>query len=290
MISLDEFIKDKAGCYSIESGFAVWEVKNSEFLANLDIPEVHIQLFIMRGSIDAVIDDNDVVLRSDSLIDILHGRMSIKKASLDISAIFIFTTEAFVTNLMNTKPPFSVEYIMQIIEQPVLLLNHNQSMVMRERLELVMEFFRTPTHYHQTEMLKCALWMVYLEMSNIFMHQCDDAIGPTETDRKRALFMKFVKMLPLYVRSARSVGFYASKLCVSCQYLERVIKALSGQTAFQWIQRSLIGEVNQQLKDTDKPIQQIADEFGFPDQATFTKYYKRSSDLTPSEYRNRNIV
>jgi AraC family transcriptional activator of pobA len=127
-------------------------------------------------------------------------------------------------------------------------------------------------------------------MSNIFMHQKNDVRLVSETDRKRYLFMRFVKQLPLHVREERGVGFYASELCVSCQYLERIVKMISGQTASQWISRVLIGEVNHQLKETEKSMQQIADEFGFPDQASFTKYYKRNLKMTPSEYRSKNLL
>jgi AraC family transcriptional activator of pobA len=290
-MDLDEFIKDKAGCYSIESGFAVWEVKNNEFLRNVDIPEVHLQLLVIRGKINAAINDShNITILADSLVDILHDKLFIKDASDDIHAVLIFTTETFVINMMNNKPPFPLDYVMRILEQPVFLLNHNQSLVIRERIELVLKLFRDTTHFHQSEMLKCALWMVYLEMANIFRHQNEDTDSSSETDRKRVLFMKFVRMLPSNIRKERSIAFYASSLCVSCQYLERVIKALSGETAYQWLQRTLIGEVNQELKETDKSIQQIASDFDFPDQASFTKYYKRNVKITPSEYRRKNMV
>jgi AraC family transcriptional activator of pobA len=289
-MNLDEFTKDKIGCYSVETGIAVWEVENSKYLHNIDIPEVHIQLFIARGNLDAMIDNQRVTLYNDSIIDILHSTLSIKSASDDIVAIFIFTTETFISNFMNNKPPFPIEYIMQMIEQPVLVLNHNQSVTIHQRLNLVLSLSKDNTHHYQSEMLKCALWMVYLEMSNIFMHLNDDSDDFSESDHKHALFMNFVKKLPLHVKEERSIGYYASELCVSCQYLERVVKTISGQTAYQWIQRTLIGEVNHQLKETNLSMQQIADHFGFPDQATFTKYYKRNTGKTPTEFRNKNIV
>jgi AraC-like DNA-binding protein len=253
---------------------------------------VHIQLFVIDGYIKAEIDSKKVTLVSDSLTDILQGRMSLKvlEASDDISAIIIMLSEGFLANLINNKPPFPIEYVMQVMQWPVLLLTHEQSIVMRQRLDLLISFFKDETHYHQMEMLKCALWMVYMEMSNIFMHQKNDVRLVSETDRKRYLFMRFVKQLPLHVREERGVGFYASELCVSCQYLERIVKMISGQTASQWISRVLIGEVNHQLKETEKSMQQIADEFGFPDQASFTKYYKRNLKMTPSEYRSKNLL
>src|SRR5574344_2534232 len=133
-MEFDEFVKDKAGCYSIDSGLAVWKVKNSEFLRNLEMPEIHIQMFIIRGRINAVIDNNNVILESESIIDILHSPSYINNASDNISVIFIFTTEAFLSNLIKNKPPFPIEYVMQKFEQPMLLLTHGQSVVIQERL------------------------------------------------------------------------------------------------------------------------------------------------------------
>jgi AraC-like DNA-binding protein len=47
-------------------------------------------------------------------------------------------------------------------------------------------------------------------------------------------------------------------------------------------------ETSALLKDTDKTIQQISDEYGFPDQSTFTKYYKHYSGKTPGAFRKKN--
>lgn len=288
-MDFDEFIKERTGCSSIVPGFAVWEVDNSDYLLNVDFPEMHIQLFIERGTMSVLIDNQKTFLLSNSIVDILHSRMFVTKASDDISAIFILTTETFVSNFINNKPPFSINYIMEMLEHPVLLLNQGQSATMKERLKLLLNLFGLRSHYHQYEMVKCALWMVYLEMSNIFMHQKEDENNSSETDSKRMLFMKFVKLIPLYIKNEHSIGFYASKLCVSCQYLERVVKMISGQTAYQWIQRTLIGEVNHELKESEKSIQQISNEYGFPDQATFAKYYKRNTTMTPVGFRNKNL-
>jgi AraC family transcriptional activator of pobA len=263
-MTLDDFLKDKAGCYALEEGFAVWEVKNQAFLHQLDMPDVHILTFVIRGRIDALIDNAKVSLFADSVTDCLQAKFFITDATENISVVFVFTTEIFLSNLIKNKPPFPVEYVMQVRQQPVLLLSHAQSVILRKRTDLLLEIFGYKDHFHQNEILKCALWMLFLEISNIFMHQNDDVTPTSEIDRKRVLFMKFVKMLPLHVKSERSIGFYADQMCISAQYLERVVKNISNQTAYQWIQRTLIGEINNRLKESLAPMQQIAEEFGFP--------------------------
>ena len=48
-----------------------------------------------------------------------------------------------------------------------------------------------------------------------------------------------------------------------------------------------MGNICKQLKENNHNLQQIANEFGFADQATFTKYFKRNMGCTPKEYREK---
>jgi AraC-like DNA-binding protein len=102
--------------------------------------------------------------------------------------------------------------------------------------------------------------------------------------------MQFMALLSQHAKDEHSVGFYASALCVTPQYLARIVKQLSGHTVLQWIQKTLLGEVNKLLQNTKLSIQQISDDFGFPDQATFSKFYKRGMGMPPTEYRMRNLI
>jgi AraC-like DNA-binding protein len=110
------------------------------------------------------------------------------------------------------------------------------------------------------------------------------------SDTKKILLMRFMGKLETSINKNRSVGYYASELCVSSQYLERVVKALSKHSAKEWIQQVMISQVNKKLLETNYPIQQLANEFGFIDQQTFTKYYRRIMKVTPTEYRKKAMI
>lgn|GEM_PF-2040412 len=65
-----------------------------------------------------------------------------------------------------------------------------------------------------------------------------------------------------------------------------LVKQNSGVTAYGFIEKHLIGETLRELRETDKSIVQIAEEYNFADPATFTKFFKRNIKITPSAYRN----
>lgn len=87
------------------------------------------------------------------------------------------------------------------------------------------------------------------------------------------------------IREQHSVAWYASQLCVTPQYLNRAVKSTSQKTVSDHICTTLIGTIAEELENTENPISQIALDFHFPDLATLTKFFKRQTGMTPTEYR-----
>lgn len=83
------------------------------------------------------------------------------------------------------------------------------------------------------------------------------------------------------------VSFYASELCISQQYLNRIIKGQTEKTASEWICNSLVGEIAKMLEFTNNSMQQIAIELNFPDQATLSKFFKHQTGYSLTEYRKK---
>ena len=68
-------------------------------------------------------------------------------------------------------------------------------------------------------------------------------------------------------------------------YLNNIIRKASGQTMSQWINHFLITEAKAALTYDNKSILDISEELGFPNQAFFTKFFKRHTGQTPSEFK-----
>ena len=81
------------------------------------------------------------------------------------------------------------------------------------------------------------------------------------------------------------MAFYADKMCLTDRYLGTVVKAVSGQTGKEWIDRALITSAKVLLKHSDKSIAQIAEELDFLTVSFFCKYFKRLTQITPNQFR-----
>lgn len=99
------------------------------------------------------------------------------------------------------------------------------------------------------------------------------------------LDLRFREAVGKFCKAERSVQFYADYLHLHPKYLSQVISRETGLTASEWIQNQVILEAKILLQDHNLAIADIAESLNFTDQSTFGKYFKKYSQLSPTEYR-----
>ena len=113
---------------------------------------------------------------------------------------------------------------------------------------------------------------------------------PSCSSRAKEVFDRFLRLLTDYCSRERSVGFYADKLCMTPKYLSRLVREASGRGAPEWIDTYVILEARNYLKYSDLSIKQIVAQLHFPDQPTFTKYFKAHTGRTPAQFRKESAA
>lgn len=110
-----------------------------------------------------------------------------------------------------------------------------------------------------------------------------------ETAVEKRVSTLFSNDLAQYFRDHRDVGFYAAKVCLTPKHFSTVIRQETGHTAAWWIHRKVVSEAKNLLTmRPDLNIQAVADQLGFADQATFSRYFHRETGLYPTEFRTSN--
>ena len=97
---------------------------------------------------------------------------------------------------------------------------------------------------------------------------------------------RFLKLARDNFKKERFMEFYARELGITGKHLGRTIKAQTGFTASEWLDRMVILEAKVLLKSSSMTIQQIAEELNFPSQSFFGKYFKNIVGVSPKEFRN----
>ena len=107
-----------------------------------------------------------------------------------------------------------------------------------------------------------------------------------ETHVDKRVSVQFHNDLAKNFRTHRDVGFYAGKAGLSPKHFSAVIKQETGYTAAHWIHMQVIVEAKMLLHmRRDLSVQAIADMLGFDEQATFSRYFRRETGISPTEFR-----
>lgn len=105
--------------------------------------------------------------------------------------------------------------------------------------------------------------------------------------RQEELCERFYQLLSHSFKRHRSVQFYADALFVSPKHLTETLRAVTGKTAGEWIDESVLLEARVLIRNTHRSIAEIAAELHFPDQSAFGKFFKNLSGLSPNQYRKQ---
>ena len=97
---------------------------------------------------------------------------------------------------------------------------------------------------------------------------------------------KFLQLVFDQSCAPKSVAEYADVLQVTPNYLNKTVKAHTRRTAIDWIEIARLNMAKQFLKDRNMPISEIAEKTGLVDQSYFSRFFKKKTGITPSQYRN----
>lgn len=106
--------------------------------------------------------------------------------------------------------------------------------------------------------------------------------------RPRLILNRFFELVGSGVlKGERNIRFYAKKLCVTERYLYKICKKETDQTPKEIIDSFLVSNIKNALLTNEMTLQQIADQYHFPDPSAFSQYFKRHEGLPPSDFRQK---
>jgi AraC-like DNA-binding protein len=112
--------------------------------------------------------------------------------------------------------------------------------------------------------------------------------------REQELFYQFMSLVMTHSCEQRKFQFYADKLHINSRYLYAAIKkAISSneenasQSPKNLIDQYTIQKIKIILRSTTLTISQILESMDFPNPSHFSRYFKKHTGMSPSEYRKK---
>ena len=234
-----------------------------------------------RGTLHTEYDMNPVTFQTHDFC-ILKGDHMLKanEWSADYCARLIVMSDEFVSEFKQLNVTHFNAHVGYYFSHPSLHLSDEQYRQMTEAFNLLKTV--------STLGGLCRKNMILNVFHTIIMMRFEFSPIPEETSisPKFLLSERFKDAIVDHFRESREVSFYSNMFALSPKYFSTLIKQETGITAGEWIDCYVTLQAKSMLlRRHDLTIQQVADLLGFSEQASFSRFFKKRTGQSPSEFR-----
>ncbi|MFA8434892.1 MAG: helix-turn-helix domain-containing protein [Marinifilaceae bacterium] len=138
--------------------------------------------------------------------------------------------------------------------------------------------FRHDILFHQ-------LKLFMLEARRLYDQQ-HDPDTPLDEEHPGSVIIRFKQLIDANYREKKNVSSYADLLNLRATCLNEITKKTTGITAGELIRNRVIKEAKKMLYASDMNTKEIAYDLGFQDPAYFSRFFKKYTNQTLSEFRS----
>lgn len=135
----------------------------------------------------------------------------------------------------------------------------------------------------EKEALSWTFLAICNEAASIYRRNVE--VSNVKLTRGQDLTVQFFKLLGRHFKEQHSVQFYAEALFLTSRHFSQVIKEVTGKTAGELIDATIILEAKILLGQPGPSIADISRELNFSNQSFFSKFFKSKTGISPSAYR-----
>ncbi|MCA1750418.1 MAG: helix-turn-helix domain-containing protein [Flavobacteriales bacterium] len=213
----------------------------------------------------------------------------------DIKGMVLTLSDEFAEEILSPQPRVFLE-----IEKPRVIFSSWNN----ERFGLMSRLFKRVNNELLTEYqgkplaIKSYLSILFVEFYRMILENRHDTFKIVNTNIK--FFRSFVTRIKRYysnrlVKGENSdkkltVASLADSLGMSTVHLNRVCQAVASKSPMQVIHEFILQESIRYLEQTDYTISQISFKLKFEDPAYFSRFFKKFTGKSPSEYRQGKLA
>ena len=149
--------------------------------------------------------------------------------------------------------------------------------------QMVKEY--TDLNLYRTEILRryFKIFLIYLS------RQFEEPQPAARQSRNIDLLQNFVSLLEQNFRNQKMVADYADHLAVTPNYLNEVIKKITGYPAGYHIRQRVALEAKRKAAYSDVGMKEVAYDLGFFDLAHFSKFFKNATGMSFSDFKKNGL-
>lgn len=258
--------------------------RHSELISNSHRCQYYQLLLVTEGVCSVCVDSVQSICEAKTLLPISKGQVEVCSSAESIKGYALIFSEEYIN-----KYPGDIGWVNNLelfdFKTSPLLLSLNDM----EYLDLLVLFNNTrkelilSTGYGREEVLFNLLKVLLITSERIKRAKIKESKSSNSNDLN--LLDEFRSILDEKFYNERSVKYYSDILNVTPKKLNRVISNYWGKSSKQVIEERVLLETKRLLLHTNQSVKEIGIALGFTDPTNFNKFFKKSTNMTPVNYR-----
>lgn len=211
------------------------------------------------------------------------GQVHLVRRELDSNGMVIFFSRDFYyLNLQDKNILFDLPFLNNNSARPLLNLDASTFLPLVTLAQSIAREYDSKNDFRE-ELIRSYL--------NIFLIECrrlyDDTTPSKEEGVNATSFRSFRVHLEESFTTLHQVQDYAGLMAITEKHLNDICKRSSGKTASELIHDRIILEARRLITHSELNNKEVAHFLNFDDPSHFSKFFKRKTGDTPSEFRKK---
>jgi AraC-like DNA-binding protein len=254
-----------------------------EFHKSITKPHKHdfyLSVLFTKGHGKHDIDFNSYNIKPGSLVFMIPGQTHDWTLSEDIEGYIFFHTKTFYNLLFPNK---------RLDEYPTFYLRDNLKHIqLSDKEQILFEnyFDSILTEYKDSSSLKyrkigLLLDLVYIDSNRL---KFENQFNTDKTNSQMLYYKDLQLLIDKHYVELKKPKDYADKLNITVKHLNKVVTSLLNKSTTGLINERIILEAKRLISHGNLTIKEIAYELNYEDYSYFSRFFKKNTGLTPSEF------
>lgn len=245
-------------------------------------------LFICKqGSAEISLNFRKYILDVNHLLIILNDSITTPvSVSADFVSFRLSISTDFTDELLYRSSSKMYDFLHH---NPILKLTSELSNLLKGWQEQVLWISKPINKVSADQMVKNSLLNLFLAIENIISSTKFFSEQSNRMNRTWTIINDFIKLIAEHCSCNRSVVFYADRLCISTNYLYKIVVKELKITPKDIIDYYILSRIKLLLVTTNLSVNEIAEKLSFEDPSYLNRYFRRQVGVTLTEFRSNAL-
>ena len=244
--------------------------------------------FIVGGSEELMLNHCKMAVKRGDILCSFPGQIWSWQENTQLDGFALVFEEEFLLSFFKDNYFLrNLSYLQASRVSPLLTANEDQFKILIDHLNSLRSEILKRTDSN-IDVLRALLYLILSLLKDCELKVLSDP-GEQQINVINRYIESFTALVDANFIERRDLHFYADKLSITVNYLNKITKEVLGSTAKKYILNKTIQESKNLLTYTSLSIAEVSDRLNIENPSYFVRMFSKHCGMTPKEFRNTNF-